>query len=364
MFRFRRWLLCAALALGANLGATPPLSTIEDVLFTADGKRFSGLMTISWQSFEASDASNVAGSIKKTQVTNGILYVQLVPTTNANTPAIYTVQYNGNNGLMYTEAWAVPPSNTPLRVRDIRLAPGSVTGSAPPPVSPPAGSTIVQISDVTGLQSALNLRPTQGTGFSISRAAVINSSGSIDGAIGNLSECLHVDGTSGACGSGGSGSSGGTFVDAEFPAGTLNGANAVFTLANAPIPAASLQMFRNGMLLRSGGDYSLSGATVTFLAGAIPQPGDALIASYRLSVALSGVGFVDLEVPSGVMDGSNASFTLSQVPNPAGSLAVFRNGIRLRSGLDYTVSNNTITFAAGFVPQAGDVLQCSYRIAQ
>ncbi|HLG97073.1 MAG TPA: hypothetical protein VKX49_12240 [Bryobacteraceae bacterium] len=375
MFRFRQWLLCATLGLGLKLGAAPPLTTIQDVLFNSDGSRFNGVLTISWQSFEASDTTNIGASTDRLQITNGILYVQLVPTTNADTPAIYTVQYNSSGSTMYTEAWAVPPSSTSLRVRDVRLAPGTVTGSAPTPSSPPgtgsngtstppANSTALQITDITGLQNALNIRPTQGTAFAIARAAVIDSVGAIDGATGNLADCVHVDGTSGPCGSVSGGGGAGTFVDAEFPSGTLDGVNAHFTLANTPVPASSLQMFRNGLLLKQGNDYTVSGNTLTFLAGAIPQPADVLLGSYRISVALSGIGFVDMETPSGTLNGSNTSFTLSQIPSPASSLDVFRNGIRLTSGLDYTLSNNTLTFLSADIPQTGDVLLCSYRVSQ
>jgi hypothetical protein len=153
-------------------------------------------------------------------------------------------------------------------------------------------------------------------------------------------------------------------VDAEIPGGTLDGSNSAFTLANAPNPTSSLQLFRNGLLLKQSGDYSLSGSTLTFLSGAIPQPGDALLGSYRLAVVLSGVAFIDTETPAGTMDGVNASFTLAQVPNPAGSLAVYRNGMRMKSGLDYTIGANAITFGTGYQPQPGDTLVCSYRVAQ
>src|SRR5271169_7153393 len=95
MFRFRPWLLCAvcAMALSLQLGATPPLTTISDTLFNADGTFFNGVVVISWPSFEASDTSNVAAETDNIQINNGVLYVQLVPTTNANTAAIYSVQY-------------------------------------------------------------------------------------------------------------------------------------------------------------------------------------------------------------------------------------------------------------------------------
>ena len=51
MFRFRRWLLFAALALGSQLAAQPPLTTVQDVLYTANGNLFNGVVTITWQTF-------------------------------------------------------------------------------------------------------------------------------------------------------------------------------------------------------------------------------------------------------------------------------------------------------------------------
>jgi hypothetical protein len=357
MFRFRPWLLCALvpciLALSSKLGATPPLTTISDTLFNADGTYFNGVIVVSWPNFEASDTSNVAAASQTVTINNGILYVQLVPTTTANTAAVYTVQFNSFGVTQYGEAWAVAPSAIPLRVRDVLLAPGSVTGSAPAVV------TTISIADVTGLQSALNLRPPEGTSFGISRSAIIDATGAIDAATGNLSDCMHVDGTSGPCSSVST-----TFVDAEVPQGTIDGSNASFTLANVPNPPASLALFRNGLLLTQGGDYTLSSSTITFLTGAVPQPNDVLLASYRLSVIIPGVGFVDQETPTGTIDGVNAVFTLSQTPSPSTSLAVYRNGLRMSPAIDYTLSGTAITFMTASVPQPTDTLSCSYRIAQ
>jgi hypothetical protein len=379
MFGFRRWLLCAAvlcttLAFAAKLGATPAVTTVQDTLFNSDGTRFNGVITISWQSFEASDASDIAGSSIRLQIINGLLYVQLVPSTTAVSPVIYTVQYSNGGASVYTEAWAVAPSSTPLTVASVRLAPGTVTGAGSPPVTPPTGGsssggstppgqTNLGIANISGLQAALNVRPVEGSSFAVARAAVIDSTGAIDGATGNLGDCLHVDGTSGPCGTGGTSGSG-TFVDAEVPSGAINGSNTSFTLANIPAPATSLELFRNGLLLQQGNDYTISTNTVTFLSSAVPQTSDILLASYRVSVTMSGVAFVDMETPAGAVNGVNASFTLSQVPSPASSIAVFRNGMRLTSGLDYTISTNALTFASGNIPQSGDVVLCSYRVAQ
>jgi hypothetical protein len=355
MFSFKRWLLCAALAFSSQLLATPPLTTIEDVLYNADGTRFNGVVTISWQSFVASDASNVAANTESISITNGNLYVQLTPTTNAETSALYTVQFTSNRATQYSETWTVPPSILPLRVGDVLVPPGAVTGTGP------AAVTSIQIANVNGLQTALNARVAAGPGFAVSRAAVINASGSMDGAVGNLSDCVHVDGTSGQCG--GSETTP-VFADGETPGGVINGSNATFTLANAPNPASSLALFRNGLLLEQGLDYALSGSSISFQSADIPQPGDIVQASYRVSVSLPGVGFVDEETPAGTIDGVNASFTLSQTPSPATSLAVYLNGLRLSAGVDYTATGSSISFGAGIQPQPGDILLCSYRTAQ
>ncbi|HEX5230150.1 MAG TPA: hypothetical protein VFW44_20700 [Bryobacteraceae bacterium] len=353
MFRFRLWMLCA-LALGSRLGATPPLATVSDTLFNADGTFFNGVVVISWPSFEASDTSNIASGTQNVKVTAGILFVELVPTTNADTAAVYTVQYTSLGVTQYSQTWAVPPASIlPFRVRDVALPPGSVSGSGP------AAATIITIADVTGLQSALNVRPPMGTSYGVSRSAIIDATGAIDAATGNLGDCLHVDGTSGPCDSIST-----TFIDGEVPGGTANGANTSFTLANVPSPSTSLSLYRNGLLLALGVNYTLSANSLTFLAGSIPQTGDRLLAAYRLSVIVPGIGFVDQVTPAGTINGVNATFTLAQSPSPTTSLAVYRNGLRLSAGVDYTLSGSVITFLSGAVPQTSDILLCSYRIAQ
>lgn len=362
MFSWKRRLACAVLAVEPALAQAPALTTVQDVLYTADGNRYNGQISIVWRSFQSTDSANVGAQSKRLSIVNGNLYVQLVPTASTEASGAYTVQYSAGKA-MYTEYWVIPSSSTPLRVRDVRLGTGAVTTPGSTSGPPPGGAVTLQISDVSGLQSALSLRPSVGTAFAVSRAAVINSLGAIDGAIGSLSDCLHVDGTSGACGSG-SGGSAAAFVDSEIPAGTVNGSNTAFTLANAPVPGSSLTFFRNGLLLRQNSDYTLSNRTVTFLPGAVPQNGDLLLASYRLTASLPGVGFVDSETPTGALNGVNASFTLVQAPNPSASLAVYRNGVRQKPGSDYNTNANAITFTAGAVPQTGDVLWCSYRIAQ
>jgi hypothetical protein len=45
--------LLAGGLLATSAVAVPPLTTIQDVLYKADGTRFNGTLTISWSSFDA-----------------------------------------------------------------------------------------------------------------------------------------------------------------------------------------------------------------------------------------------------------------------------------------------------------------------
>jgi hypothetical protein len=274
MLSWRRLALLAAGAIGTVAGQ-PALTTIQDTLYRADGTRFTGTMFIRYSSFLAGDNSNIATANLTLAIVNGSLRVQLVPTTTASAGAQYNVTYNSQGINQFTEVWAVPPSTLPLRVRDVRVSSGSIIG--PPPVISP-----VQIGDVVGLPNELGVRLMRGVGFGIGRAAVINQAGQIDAASGNLGDCVRVDGSSGPCGGGG-GAAASSFADAEVPAGTVNGSNAVFTLASSPSPAASLELYRNGLLQRLGSDYQISGNAITFFLASVPQAGDLLVASYRFA---------------------------------------------------------------------------------
>lgn len=70
----------------------------------------------------------------------------------------------------------------------------------------------------------------------------------------------------------------------ETPSGVVDGVNTVFTLTKNPKPLNSLLLFLNGVKLRegAGNDYTLSGKTITFESGMIPETGDLLIANYTI----------------------------------------------------------------------------------
>jgi len=262
--------ISAVLLVASSAFGAPPLTTIRDVLYKADGTRFNGLVTIAWSSFLAPDQSSIPTQLLTVNVVNGNLLVQLVPNTETDPVVYYSVTYNSDGNNQFSEQWAVPPSSQALRIQDVRVAsvqPGNDTTAAGP----------VNESDVVGLSADLSARPLKGPAFAPGSVAVVNAQGSIDAVSGNASDCVHVDGSSGPCGS-----SQPSFLDADVPAGLVDGANILFTLSGAPNPASSLSLFRNGILQERGTDYSLANNVIQFLA-APPQPADVLVASYRLS---------------------------------------------------------------------------------
>lgn len=71
---------------------------------------------------------------------------------------------------------------------------------------------------------------------------------------------------------------------------------------------------------------------------------------------------IDNETPSGIINGTNAIFTLATVPNPSASLSLFKNGQLMFEGEAYTLVGSTITFSSSFIPKTGDVLRAWYRV--
>src|SRR5512140_2648224 len=299
-------------SVAAGLWAAPPLTTIQDVLFKADGTRFNGTLTISWTSFEAIDHSAIAQQSKTVTVVNGSLQVALVPSTTATPAAYYTVVYNSDGRVQFQETWAVPSSVQPLRIRDVRIASGAGADTI---------ATTVQESDIVGLISDLGARPLKGPAYATGRVAFVNSAGAIETITGTPTDCVRVDGSSGPCG--------GTqpnFVDGEAPGGIVDGSNLVFTLSGVPSPSSSLTVYRNGMLQKAGLDYSVNGNQLQFVPAAAPQAGDALLASYRLAGGVDDTPrlYPNPQVLCSGLGGSTNSGSLSSVGTcniPAGFLA-------------------------------------------
>jgi hypothetical protein len=248
--------LCAALLLAGWAAAAPTLTTIQDVLYKADGTRFNGTLNISWTSFEAADSSDIVTQMTTVKVIDGNLRLQLVPSSTATSPIVYTVTYNSDGLVQFQENWSVPPSATPLRIRDVRVAASSNStssgGSSGSNNNGTSGglSSAIPESQVTGLLADLATRPTKGPSFAAGRTAVVDASGLLEAATGNATDCMHVDGSSGPCGGGAP-----SFVDGDLPAGIVDGNNGAFTLTAVPSPSTSLSVYRNGVPQKPTLDY-------------------------------------------------------------------------------------------------------------
>src|SRR4051794_31602256 len=171
--------IIAAFFLASAIYAGPPLTTIQDVLFKADGTRFNGSLTISWSSFQAVDNSSIVMQSTTVKVVDGNLRVQLVPSTTAIPAGAYSVTYNSDGRVQFQERWAVPSSGRPIRVRDVRVA-GAAGGSAQDSATSP-----IYESDVVGLIADLGARPVKAASFAAGRIAMVNSAGLLESVAGS-----------------------------------------------------------------------------------------------------------------------------------------------------------------------------------
>lgn len=223
------------------------------------------------------------------------------------------------------------------------------------------GGTVTGLStSMTAANNGLAARPVKSANYVNGTLAMIDASGAISSVSGTASNCVRVDGSSGPCGSTTTTTTA-VYVDGETPQGAQNSTNNVFTLSQTPSPSASLELFRNGVLQRSSSDYSLSGTTITYAGTATPQSGDVIQAYYRVTGMGATAVLTDAETPAGTMNGTNVTFTLAATPSPNLSLRLYRNGILLRNGTDYTVISATITLTQTLAPTSRDSLVAFYR---
>jgi hypothetical protein len=236
--KMKRLLAAAILIWGGTLYGAVALTTIQETVQFASGKRASGFLMISNDAFVATDGSIIPAGAQTVMVFNGLLKTALTPYTG------YLIEYHLTGAPVYQETWSVPTSSTPLRISDVRTFLTLPTSSGALPNG--SGNYIVATP--------------------------------ADGSLG-ISALRHMVPADLPF----------TQVDYETPGGTINNTNLVFTLAYAPNPVASLDLKRNGLsqancaVVPSGQpcDYNTTGNTVTFVSGAVPQVGDDLSAAYR-----------------------------------------------------------------------------------
>jgi hypothetical protein len=357
-------------------------SKIRDVVYEPGGRPFSGTISLRPEQFGVSTPPLVV-----IPVDDGLLSVMLVPTTPNSQLASYAVTYSAKDSpTSWVERWRVPQSDH-LSLRDVRIPPLEGTTA----LAERKGSDIdrdvtlpLTISDVSGLNAALNTIRSSLTSLANSESAMITAVGSAANT---------------------------KFVRGEVPTGVLNGVNAIFTLANSPV-ANTVSLSLNGVRLTANLDYSTSGNTITFYSNDIPQPGDIPQADYEaaaspssasrkfdprsltLPIPISGVSglanalnqisgslsslsqelasittaIAAITCPTltvgqmlmGSLDGQNPTFTINSGTVVGATVSVYYNGVRQMSGVDYTLSGSSIQFLSVAIPQVGDLLVVDY----
>jgi uncharacterized protein YoxC len=414
MVKFRQLLaaifICSTLATICAL-AQSSLTQIRDTITNSDGTPFNGQVVITWNGFSVPSGTPVSQLSASARIYNGALSVLLVPTTTATAGTYYQVVYSSSDGTAtWTETWQVPPSNTALTIAQVRQSTtqgsgGTTSGNGNYATLPISISQITDLgSDLASLNSAVSTLNTQVAalptsaafttlqntvsglttivngltttvnglsttvaGHTTSLSSLNSTVSSVSTTVSGLSTSLtnltnNVTALTATVNSLLAGGGSSVYLDGQTPSGTLNGTNKVFNLASAPAPSTSLALYRNGLLQAPTADYTISGSAVTFTTASTPVSSDILQAFYRVVGTGTASTIVDMETPSGAINGTNLAFTLANAPNPLVSLKLYKNGLLLAQSADYTISGKNITFTStASTPQTGDTLVASYR---
>jgi hypothetical protein len=147
----------------------------------------------------------------------------------------------------------------------------------------------------------------------------------------------------------------------ETPAGAVNSVNMIFDLAEKPEPSTALQLYVNGVLQRQGASFDYTIGDKQIVMNYAPPDGSHLMATYPYVYYLP-TSTQWAEVPVGLTNGSNFSFTISNTPNPTSALMLFVNGVLQRQGpgADYEFNSVTNTITMNFIPPIGSSLLATY----
>ncbi len=127
---------------------------------------------------------------------------------------------------------------------------------------------------------------------------------------------------------------------------------AIQLLMNRPGGGGNIEVYSSNNKVGSGQriNFDGSGVSTSYDGGMV-----------TITIAGGGGNMVDDEVPTGLINGSNTAYTLSQTPSPAASLKVYQNGTKRTLTTDYTLSGSTLTFVVA--PESGDIITVDYRYA-
>lgn len=119
----------------------------------------------------------------------------------------------------------------------------------------------------------------------------------------------------------------------------------------------------NGFAGTSSGGTTPALTLTTSITGVLKGNGTAISAAVAGTDYFVPSGFVDKEIPTGLINGSNTTFSLANTNVISGSEHVYLNGVLQESaaGNDYTIVNATGVITYLTAPITGDKLRVTYR---
>lgn len=146
----------------------------------------------------------------------------------------------------------------------------------------------------------------------------------------------------------------------EVPSGVIDGVNDTFTLVGTPPTAQSLLVFIDGLKLPAS-EWSLTGPTTIEIAPtSIPVVGQTIDAYFAASLDSTQVF---QEIPTGVVNGINDTFTLANIPPYKAAVIVFVDGRKASLAswnLVFPGASAAIQFAAASIPAPGQLVEVYY----
>ena len=141
----------------------------------------------------------------------------------------------------------------------------------------------------------------------------------------------------------------------ESPVEKPDSINCEFKLKYDPIKNSEC-VYLNGMLQKNGEeyDYEMIGNSIYFREP--PFLDSIILCTYFIKYLIS----VKNEIPTGKTDGENSEFFIIGTPYKNNE-KIFLNGLLQKSGLDYTIINNSIIFNES--PMENSVIICFYEIS-
>jgi hypothetical protein len=321
-------LLCSGTLL--SLWAQTPLVRLSGIVYDQNSVPLEGTITIELEndSLAITDFQKLSLDVYK-----GRIDLFLAPTA---IDAYYEVNYYGLAGvLLRQEQWQVPSTTDSLKPQDVLVKAPST------PVAVPASNT--------GASITLPISINQVAGLSGGLASINHDIVQVNTSIGNVQSQV-------------------TGMDSQVTLATtsISAANATISslLARVTGNDSNILALQSAIatLAASVAENSKKIALLQTSINAIAIPSSTLVTTSVTGTPVSSQPtFVDAEVPAGDLNGVNLSFILQQSPNPQKSLLLFKNGVLLRSGGDYTINGSTLTFTLGAQPVLGDTLLANYR---